>query len=100
VLAIWWGWPASAKWLTHNGDPMVLLQGVSVWPAIYIRVFTLGLTLFFIVDAWRKLDENLRTVSKRLGLSDERGLAPDDVLRDYRDDSKLDFAGFTLSGCH
>jgi hypothetical protein len=84
ALAIWWRWPSSANWLTHNRDPMVLIQGVSVWPAIYIRVFTLGLTLFFIVDAWRKLDENLRKVSDRLGLGDESSLAPDRVSRAYR----------------
>ena len=84
ALAIWWLWPSSAKWLTLHGDPMVLIQGVSVWPAIYIRVFTLGLTIFFIADAWRKLDENLRKVSDRLGLGENSGLAPDRILRRYR----------------
>jgi hypothetical protein len=88
ALAIWWWWPSSAKWLTHNGDPMVLIQGLSVWPAIYVRAFTLGLTLFFIADAWRKLDENLRIVSDRLGLGENSGLAPDQVLCDYRGGSK------------
>jgi len=88
ALTIWLLWPSSAKWLTLHGDPMVLIQGVSVWPAIYIRVFTLGLTIFFIANAWWKLDENLRKVSDRLGLGENSGLAPDQVLRDYRGGSK------------
>ena len=76
ALAIWCLWPTSAKLITHNGDPMVLIQGVSVWPSIYVRAFTLGLTAWFIFDAWWKLEENLLVVRDRLGL-----VAPDAVIR-------------------
>lgn len=80
ALGIWHLWPTSAELITHNGDPMVLIQGVSVWPAIYLRAFTLALTAWFIFDAWRKLDENLIVVSKKMALTFPNAV----ILRDYK----------------
>jgi hypothetical protein len=69
VVAIFWLWPTSAKFMTSAGDPMSLMQGVSIWPSIFLRAFTLGLAAWFIFDAWRNLDKNLRLVGKKLRLA-------------------------------
>jgi hypothetical protein len=73
--AMFLSWPIFAEQFTNGGDPMLFLQGVSVWPSILLRAFTLGVAVWLISAAWRKLDINLEKISDKLKL-----VPPNDVI--------------------
>jgi hypothetical protein len=59
-------WLGLAKWLTqdHNGEPIALLQGVSVWPTVLLRLLATALSIWFICRGWRALNANLDEISR------------------------------------
>ncbi len=68
ALAVWGSWPAPAEWITNQGEPMRLFEGVSLWPSVLIRTFTLALAGWLIFTAWRKLEANLAKIGEKFAL--------------------------------
>ena len=70
AAAACYNWGRLANWLTEYGDgePMALLQGVSVWPTVLLRVLGVVLSGYLLWRAWRKLDENLFEIAQELNL--------------------------------
>ena len=56
------GWPQIASTLTQNGlgEPMFLIEGISIWPATALRAGGAFLSLFLIWRALRSLEQNRR----------------------------------------
>ena len=63
-----WGWLANILTEYGDGEPMVLLQGVSVWPTILLRALGVVLSAYLLWRAWRQLDENLYEIAQELNL--------------------------------
>ena len=61
-------WEPFAAWLTHNGKPLVFLEGISFWPTEAIRLITLLLCLYFIFAGWSALSQNLDDILRHLQL--------------------------------
>jgi hypothetical protein len=70
AAAACYNWARLATWLTEDGkgEPMTLLQGVSVWPTILLRALSIILSIYLLWRAWRKLDENLYEIAQELNL--------------------------------
>ncbi|WGJ16274.1 hypothetical protein QEV83_08555 [Methylocapsa sp. D3K7] len=63
-----WGWIANRLTEYGDGEPMALLQGVSVWPTVLLRALGVVLSVYLLWRAWRKLDENLCEIAQELNL--------------------------------
>jgi hypothetical protein len=61
-------WPAVAIRLTEDGEPMTLLEGISIWPTIFFRLAALGLCIWLIFRARKLLKENMRKIIRELDL--------------------------------
>jgi hypothetical protein len=65
-------WPRLAHALTQsesgNGQPMVLLDGISVWPTIFLRAATLALCIVLIIHGYLMLNKNIEKIAKDLHL--------------------------------
>lgn len=59
---------ALADRLTEHGggEPISLLEGISVWPTAVIRLFAFGFAVMFVVWAWALLDRNLHEIATKL----------------------------------
>lgn len=70
AAAACYNWEALAKWLTEDGrgEPIALLQGVSVWPTVLLRALSAVLSIYLLWRAWRKLDKNLYEIAEELHL--------------------------------
>jgi hypothetical protein len=51
-----------------TGEPLALLQGISVWPTEIIRLFAVMMSLFFMVNAAFDLRYSNRNIEQRYGL--------------------------------
>jgi hypothetical protein len=80
---------AIAKLQEVAGEPLHFLEGVSIWPSVYLRVITLALALFFIRKVIRRsmrLETDLQPFFEN---SKESQLDPSDtVWEDYRNRGK------------
>jgi hypothetical protein len=77
-------WPPLANWLTDGGQPITLLEGISVWPTIFLRMATLVLCIWLIACSWRRLDENFEKIAEDLHLLEtQRSVKAeqDDIVR-------------------
>src|SRR5258707_884363 len=45
--------PQIGDWLTQDGQPMALLEGISVWPTVFLRGAALALCVWMIWYSWR-----------------------------------------------
>ena len=63
-------WGQFASWLTEHGkgEPLVILEGVSVWPTVLLRLLGIFLALYFIWLSKRRLTKNLLKISRENGL--------------------------------
>jgi hypothetical protein len=61
--------PQIGDWLTQDGQPMTLLEGISVWPTVFLRLATLLLCVRFLFLGWRQLEENLEKIIQDLNLA-------------------------------
>jgi hypothetical protein len=68
-------WPPLATWLTAGGEPITLLEGISVWPTVFFRLVALALCIWLIIHGWRKLDANMIDIYKDLHLAKARDVA-------------------------
>jgi hypothetical protein len=72
AIGIHWLWPSLARSLTDGGQPMILLDGLSLWPTILLRVLTLALCIGLIIRGYRLLNENFEKIFHDLNLMDTR----------------------------
>jgi len=61
-------WEPFAAWLTLNGKPLVVLEGISLWPTEGIRLLTLLLCVYLVFSGWTALTQNLDDINKRFKL--------------------------------
>jgi hypothetical protein len=63
-------WELVGQFLTENGkgEPLVILEGVSVWPTVLLRGLGIVLALYFIWRAVWRLHENLATIASDMDL--------------------------------
>ncbi len=67
------GLPPLGDWLTRDGQPMTLaLEGISVWPTIFLRLATLLLCIRLLLFSWQKLDDNMTKIAQDLHLGQTR----------------------------
>ena len=59
-------------WLTKDGKPISLLEGISIWPTVGILLFTLLLSLYLVMRSWISLSTNLDEIAAALKLSRAR----------------------------
>jgi hypothetical protein len=77
-------WPPVADWLTQDGQPMILQDGISVWPTIFLRAATLILCIWLIVLSYQQLNANFEKIAKDLHLVETRQhvkTEQDDIVR-------------------
>ncbi|MCI0736185.1 MAG: hypothetical protein L0Y50_07930 [Beijerinckiaceae bacterium] len=94
ISFLWWR--DIAVWLTGNGDGEPLtLDGASMWPTIVLRALGIVLSIGLLWQAFRRENENLRTVACRLALPDPsvamKTMAGRDKNRAWREKFKLMF---------
>jgi hypothetical protein len=65
-------WEPFAIWLTHEGKPLVALEGISLWPTEAIRLVTLLLCAYLIFSGWAALTQNLDDILERFNLREMR----------------------------
>jgi hypothetical protein len=77
-------WPEIAERLTEHGlgEPMLLLEGASLWPSIALRLVTMVLSVAFIFLVWDQLEANLNWLSEKI----EMGARPRQVIRQLNND--------------
>jgi hypothetical protein len=77
-------WPWLARKLTYQGQPMILLDGISVWPTILLRLIGLGLCIWFVIHGYWLLDDNIKKIFRDLDLTEmrERVQAEQDRIMD------------------
>ena len=63
-------WTQIATSLTGGGEgePIALLQGVSVWPTVLLRALSVVLSIYLLWRAWRKLNKNLCEIAREMNL--------------------------------
>lgn len=80
-------WPVTARWLTeypqNNGDPMALLEGISIWPTIALRAFGGILSLLLIWWTLRTLEINRYETGRDMGLPIRPGTTS--LAEDYQE---------------
>jgi hypothetical protein len=59
-------------WLTQGGQPIVLLEGISVWPTIFLRLATLLLCIWLLLFSLDGLNDNLEQIEDELYLKQVR----------------------------
>ena len=59
-------------WLTQGGQPILLLEGVSLWPIIFLRLATLFLCIWLLLYSLDKLDANMKEIEQELHLGEFR----------------------------
>jgi hypothetical protein len=66
-------WEYIAPFVTENGEgePLFILEGISVWPTILLRLFGAALSSYFIWRTLRSLHENLLEITKSMDLDPE-----------------------------
>ena len=61
-------WTKLADYLTaHNdGEPISLVQGLSIWPSEAIRATAVIASILFLLWAWRLLEDNVREIARTM----------------------------------
>ena len=78
----WWG----------EGEPILLLSGISLWPSLAIRCVAVALSVWLTSVSIRTLDRNLQSLQHRFGFEDADG------QRTVRLDGIFDACGEIRSG--
>jgi hypothetical protein len=84
VAAICALWSPLADALTKDGQPMILLNGISVWPTIFLRAAILILCIYLIIHGYRCVNENIEKIARDLHLVETRRdvkTEQDDIVR-------------------
>jgi hypothetical protein len=56
------------SWLTQSGQPIMLLEGISLWPTIFLRLATLLLCIWLVLFSLDALDDNMKQIEDYLQL--------------------------------
>ena len=72
AVAIYGCWPWLADWMTRDGQPLILLDGISIWPTIFLRALLLILCVCLIFRGYRILNENIEKIFQDLNLVETR----------------------------
>jgi hypothetical protein len=69
-VGFWLSWPAIGDFLTQHGsgEPMSLLEGLSLWPTIGLRIVGAGLSVWLICFTLRSLEDNKEATYTELKL--------------------------------
>jgi hypothetical protein len=59
-------WDSLAGWLTSDGEPIALFDGVSLWPTILLRIIGIVLAIYFICRTQRELNDNLKGIATEM----------------------------------
>jgi hypothetical protein len=72
ALGAWWN--DVAEWLTGygSGEPMLLSEGISVWPIIAMRTLSFAVCVVLIVYSLNRLDANIDAIARELRINDLR----------------------------
>ena len=75
-------WEPFAQFVTGNGngESLAILEGVSVWPTVLLRIFGIILSFYFIWRAQLTLRENLADIATDMGMD----LEPKPASQDKR----------------
>jgi len=65
-ISAFWGRFASRLTEHGNGEPLVMLEGVSVWPTVLLRMLGIALAIYFIWAAQRSLNQNMIEISREV----------------------------------
>lgn len=81
-------WPTIAGTLTQNGlgEPMSLLEGISLWPVVMVRVIGSGLCLWLIGYTLVSLENNLYETEAEMSIPHRRAAALGETWRGIRTD--------------
>ncbi len=81
-------WYGFASWLTEDGEgePFILLGGVSIWPTVLLRIIAIVVAVYFIWLSYSWLAQNL------VDISHSNGLVPTDASS--RNDPKRRFSSW------
>src|SRR5262249_6126102 len=60
------------SWLTQNGQPIVLREGISLWPTIFLRLAALLLCIWLVLFSLDALADNLKQIEDELQLKETR----------------------------
>jgi hypothetical protein len=68
-------WNELASWLTQDGEgePLAILDGVSVWPSVALRIVGIILAIYFVWAAQTKLRTNLTEIAQEMHLDPPDG---------------------------
>jgi hypothetical protein len=65
-------WPLLAGWLTQDGQPIVWLDGTSVWPTVFLRAAALILRVLLLIHGYWCLNTNMETIANDLLLVEKQ----------------------------
>ncbi|MFM2119581.1 MAG: hypothetical protein RL722_1049 [Pseudomonadota bacterium] len=65
-------WDRFANWLTRDGKPISLGEGISLWPSEALHVFSLLLCLYLLMRGWHGLGVNLDRINRALRMGSTR----------------------------
>ena len=68
--AISFYWPKVAEWLTSDGQPMIWLNGISVWPTVFLRMAIWLLCIVLFIHAFRWLNKDFDRVASSMGVKE------------------------------
>jgi hypothetical protein len=68
-------WPVIATGLTANGEPITLVEGISIWPTIFFRLAAFALCVWLNFRASRLLQDNMNEIKAELKLNDMWSIA-------------------------
>jgi hypothetical protein len=86
-LAPLWHVLASAATQGHDGEPIALIEGISIWPTVLVRLIATGLSIWFICRSWRALNANLDEIARSF-----KWQAPLEVLQRQQQEEQADWS--------
>jgi hypothetical protein len=60
---IYLSWETTVGWFTGNGQPIIWLEGISIWPTIVMRAAILALCILLSLHAYLWLDADFKKIS-------------------------------------
>jgi hypothetical protein len=67
VIGMFWliykVWPAAADWLTNGDQPMIWLEGISLWPTIFLRAIAFLLCVLLLLHGLLALSINMDKIA-------------------------------------
>lgn len=73
ALGLCISWPSIGRFLTQDrfGEPMALLEGISIWPTVALRAIGCVFSVWMIFYALKGLERNKEATEKQMGVYDK-----------------------------